>query len=93
MTWAWLKWGNLKRETESLSIAAQNYAITTNYIKAKIGITHNNSKCKLCRDKDEMLNHRMSAYGNLTQKGHYTWMGRIGDPTGIVQDVKIRPHS
>ena len=35
-TWTWLRKGNLKRETESLLIAAQNNAIRTNYIKERI---------------------------------------------------------
>ena len=35
-TWTWLRKGNLKRETESLIIAAQNNALRTNYIKAKL---------------------------------------------------------
>ena len=34
-TWTWLRKGNLKRETESLLIAAQDNAIRTNHIKAK----------------------------------------------------------
>ena len=38
-TWTWLRRGNLKRETESLLIVAQNNAIRTNYIKAKIDNT------------------------------------------------------
>ena len=35
-TWTWLRKGNLKRETESLLIAAQNDAIRIKYIKASI---------------------------------------------------------
>ena len=35
-TWTWLRKGNLKRETESLLIAAQNNAIRTNHSKARI---------------------------------------------------------
>ena len=35
-TWTWLRKGNFKRETESLLIAAQNNAIRTNHIKARI---------------------------------------------------------
>ena len=34
--WTWLRKGNLKRETEFLLIAAQNNAIRTNHIKARI---------------------------------------------------------
>ena len=35
-TWTMLRKGNFKRETESLPIAAQNEAIRTNHIKARI---------------------------------------------------------
>ena len=37
--WHGLEMGNLKRETESLMIAAQNNAIRTNEVKAKIDKT------------------------------------------------------
>ena len=43
-TWTWLKKGNFKRETESLLIAAQDSAIRTNHIKARIDKTQQNSK-------------------------------------------------
>ena len=46
-TWTWLRKGNLKRKTESLLVAAQNSAIRTNYIKARIDKTQQNSKCRL----------------------------------------------
>ena len=38
-TWTGLRKGKIKRETESLLIAAQNNAIRTNYVKAKINQT------------------------------------------------------
>ena len=38
------KKGNLKRETESLLIAAQNDAIRTNHIKARIDKMQHNSR-------------------------------------------------
>ena len=41
--WTWLRKGNLKRETESLLMAAQNSAIRTNHIKARIDKTQQNS--------------------------------------------------
>ena len=50
-TWTWLRTGNLKRETESLLIAAQDNAIRTNDIKARIDKTQQNSKCWLCGDE------------------------------------------
>ena len=39
-TWTWLKEGKLKRETESLIVAAQDQATRTNYVKATIDRTH-----------------------------------------------------
>ena len=58
-TWTWLRKGDLKRETESLQIAAQNNAIRTNHIKAKIDKTQQNSKCRLCGDIHQSPNKRM----------------------------------
>ena len=49
-TWTWLRKGSFKRETESLLIAAQNNAIRTNHIKAKIYKTQQNIKYRLCGD-------------------------------------------
>ena len=43
----------LRRETGSLLIAAHSNAIKTNYIKARIDKTQQNSKCSLCGDRDE----------------------------------------
>ena len=54
-TWTSLRKENLKRETESLLIAAQNNAIRTNYIKARIDKTQQNSKCRLCGDRYESI--------------------------------------
>ena len=55
-TWTWLRKGNFKRETEYLLTAAQNNAIRTNHIKARIDKTQQNSKCRLCGDRDETIN-------------------------------------
>ena len=67
-TWMWLRKKNLKRETESLLIAAQNNAIRTNYIKARIDETQQNSKYSLCGDRDETINYIISECNNLSQK-------------------------
>ena len=50
-----LRKGNLKRETESLLIAAQNNVIRINYLKAKIDQTQQNSKCSLCEERNEAV--------------------------------------
>ena len=38
-SWTWLRKGNLKKEAESLLIAAQNNSIWINYVEAKIDKT------------------------------------------------------
>ena len=79
-TWTWLRKGNFKRETESLPIAAQNNAIRTNHIKAKIDKTQQNSKSRLCSDRDETINHIIRECGKLAQKDNKTrhdWVGKV----------------
>ena len=81
-TWTWLRKGNLKREIESLLMAAQNNAIRSNHIKARIGKTQQNSKCRLCGDKDETINHIISKCRKLAQKEFKTrhdWVGKVID--------------
>ena len=79
-TWTWLRKGHFKRETESLLIATQNNAIRTNHIKARIDKTQQNSKCRLCRDRDETINHIISECSKLAQKEYKTrhdWVGKV----------------
>ena len=79
-TWAWLRKENFKRETESLLIAARNNAIRTNQIKARIDKTQQNSKCRLCGDRDETNNHIISECNKLAQKESKTrhdWVGKV----------------
>ena len=49
-TWTWLKEGKPKRETESLTVAAQDQAIRTNYVKAT-----------MCKQSNETICHIVSA--------------------------------
>ena len=67
-TWTWLRKGNLQREMEYLLIAAQDNAIRTNHIKARIDKTQHNCKCRLCGDRDETINHIISECSKLAQK-------------------------
>ena len=79
-TWIWLRKGNFKRETESLLIAAQNSAIRTNHIKATIYEMQQNSKCRLCTDRDETINHIISECSKLEQeeyKARNDWVGKV----------------
>ena len=44
--WAWLQNGDLKRETESLTVAAQNQSIRTNLVKGRIDKSQGDSLLK-----------------------------------------------
>ena len=79
-TWSWLRKGNSRREREFFLIAAQNNAVKTHHIKARIDKTQQNSKCRLCGDRDETINHIISECSKLAQKEYKTrhdWVGKV----------------
>ena len=76
-TWTCLRKGNLKRETESLLIA-QNNAVRINHIKARIDTTQQNSRCWLCGDRHETINHIISESSKLAQKEYKTRQDCMG---------------
>ena len=60
-------------------MAAQNRAIRTNHIKARIDKTQQNSKCILCGDRDETINHIISKCSKLAAeyKTRHDWVGKV----------------
>ena len=55
-------------------------AIRTNHIKARIDKTQQNSKCRLCGDRDETINHIISECSKLAQKEYkarHDWVGKV----------------
>ena len=59
---------DLKRETESLVVAAQNQSIRTNLVEAKIDKSQGDSLCRVCRKVDESIDHIVSGCSKLAQK-------------------------
>ena len=59
-------------------MAAQNSAIRTNHINARIDKTQQNNKCRLCDDRDETLNHIISECSKLAQKEYKARHDRVG---------------
>ena len=53
-SWVWLQNRDLKRETESLIVAAQNQSITTNLVRANIDKSQKDTLCRLCKNADEI---------------------------------------
>ena len=69
-------------------MAAQNSAIRTNHIKPRIDQTQQNSKCRLCGDRDETINHIISECSNWNRMSTGLDMtGWEGDPLGNVQEI------
>ena len=58
----------MKRETESLIVAARNQSIRTNLVKAKIDNSQKDTLCRLCKEADESINHGVSGCSKLAQK-------------------------
>ena len=56
----WLKYGDIKGETESTIVAAQDKAMSTNYFKNKILKKQIESKCRLCKQHEETIDHLTS---------------------------------
>ena len=65
--WAWLQNGDLKRETESFIVAAQNKSIRINLVKVKIDESQGDSLCRVCRKGDESIDHIVSGCSELAQ--------------------------
>jgi hypothetical protein len=56
-SYCWPKSGDIKRETESNIVAVQDQAISTNYFKNKILKEETESKCSLCKQHEETIDH------------------------------------
>jgi len=56
-SYRWLKPGDIKGETESTIVAAQDQAISTKYFKNKSLKEETESKCRLCKQYEETIDH------------------------------------
>ena len=54
-SYRWLKSGDIKGETESTIVAAQDQGISTNYFKNKILEQETETKCRLCKQLEETI--------------------------------------
>ena len=70
----------MKRETESLIVAAQNQSIRTNLLKARIDKSQGDSLCRMCRKVDDSIDYIVSGCSKLAQKEYkrrHDNLGRI----------------
>jgi hypothetical protein len=59
-SYRWLKFGDIKGETESRTVAAHDQAISTNYFKREILKEETESRCRLCKEYEETIDHLIS---------------------------------
>jgi len=67
----------MKGETESEIIAAQGQALQTKYYATKILQTERDSKCRLCRQFDETMEHIISACPVLAKEQYIKRHDRV----------------
>jgi len=67
-SYRWLKSCDIKGETESTIVAAQDQAVNTNYFKNKILKKETESKCRLCKQHAETIDHLTSGCPILAEK-------------------------
>ena len=66
-TWDWLRKGELKKETEGMITVAQDLALRTNAIKAKVEKQNLSPLCRMCSEKDESMGHLVGECSKLPQ--------------------------
>ena len=76
-SWQWLRRGSLKRQTESLNIAAQDQALGTNYRKAKIEHTRESATCRMCKTRNETVTHTVSERNKLARTDYKAIHDRV----------------
>ena len=67
-TWEWMRKSNLKVETETLILAAQEQALRTNAVKCNIDRTKYSPLCRLCGELSESVTHLVCGCKVLAQK-------------------------
>ena len=94
-TFFWLSKEDLRAETESEIVAAQDHALQTKHYATKMLDTETDSKCRLCQQFDETIDH-ISSYPILAKeqyiKGHDRVCAQlhfnICKETGVQMDKK-----
>jgi len=74
----WQSRGDLKGETESEITAAQDQALRTKYHATKILQTETDSKCGLCKQFDDTVEHIISACPILAKEQYIKRHDRVG---------------
>ena len=78
-TWDWHRKGDLKKENEGMITAAQDEALRTNAIKAKVEKQKLSPFCRMCGEKDKSVGHLVAECSKQpklnTSTGMIMWLG------------------
>ena len=77
-SWQWLRGGYLAKSTEAYLFAAQEQALRTRYLRARIEREEVDEKCRVCEKKPETVGHLVSACGVLAQREYKRRHDRMG---------------
>jgi len=76
-TWDWRRKGDLKKETEGMITAAQDQALGTNAIKAKVEKQNLSPLCRMCGEKDESMGPECSKLAQTEYKHRHDNVARM----------------
>lgn len=77
LSFLWLRTGNIRAETESLIIAAQDQALTTRAIEARIHRTQTDGKCRICQKFEETVEHITAGCPILAEREYIERHNRV----------------
>jgi hypothetical protein len=69
-SYRWIKSGDIKRETESVKVATQDSAISTDYYNNKISKKEIGNKCRLFKQQDKIID-RLTSGCPILEKNEY----------------------
>ena len=76
-TFLWLSKGDLRAEIESEIVAAQDQVLKTKYYATKVLSTETDSKCRLCQQFDETIDHIIPACPILAKEKYTKRLDRV----------------
>jgi hypothetical protein len=76
-SYRWLKFGDIKGETQSTIVAAQDQAVNTNVLPRQILKGEIESRCRLCKEYEETIDHLTSGCPILAKNEYVIRHGKV----------------
>jgi hypothetical protein len=94
-TFLWLSKGDLKAETESEIVAAQDQLLNMKYYATKILHTETDSRCRLCQQFDETTDHIISACPIPAKEQYVKWHDTVSVQIhfNICKEIVMQPDN